>query len=70
MNKLNKILTILIIPIGIIFLNGCVKEKFKSPAFICSGFSCSCKYYHQAAKKFTPDKEKWLCCSHSKQCNN
>jgi hypothetical protein len=33
MNKLNKILTILIIPIGIIFLNGCVKEKFKSPAF-------------------------------------
>ncbi len=33
MNKFSKILTILFILTGIIFYYGCVKEKFKAPAF-------------------------------------
>ena len=34
MNKISKVVTILIVLSGIIFLDGCVKEKFKAPAFV------------------------------------
>jgi hypothetical protein len=34
MNKFSKILTLLIVLTGIVFIWGCVKEKFKAPAFI------------------------------------